>query len=261
MKKRMVSLSGLPLVEGKYHITATKPVIYEIESDADIVVEQGANVSFLDRTEGKNIKIWSLEDSSVEYTVIDGNGGNRCFEIEGEIHIHSIYLEKAKEILSIDLVKEGAKANVECLCIASDREDILQQQINHCKKNTFSDITNVAVAMEHANVLFDTTGKIDKGMSGSICRQLSRGIVMDDCSAITAKPILLIDEFDCFANHGASIGKMSDEDLFYLMSRGLSKNDAFLLILKGIIEPFISKLEMEDLRIEIERKVSNLIEK
>ena len=92
-------------------------------------------------------------------------------------------------------------------------------------------------------------------MSKSKCAQLSRGIVMDDKSMIQAKPILLIDEFDCFANHGASIGKMSDEDLFYLMSRGLTKNQAFLLILGGIIRPFIESIPNEEIRNELEEQI------
>ena len=96
-------------------------------------------------------------------------------------------------------------------------------------------------------------------MSKSKCAQLSRGIVMDNDSKVDAKPVLLIDEFDCFANHGASIGKVSDEDLFYLMSRGLSKNEAFILILDGIIRPFIDSIVIEEYKNQISEKVAKLI--
>jgi Fe-S cluster assembly protein SufD len=98
-------------------------------------------------------------------------------------------------------------------------------------------------------------------MNKTNCRQLSRGVVMDNESKITAKPILLIDEYDCFASHGATIGKMSDDDLFYLMSRGLTKNEAFFLILGGIIKPFIDKLPLDNLKEEIMNKINNMIEK
>jgi len=83
---------------------------------------------------------------------------------------------------------------------------------------------------------------------------------MDNSSTVESKPILLIDEYDCFANHGAAIGKVNDEDLFYLMSRGLNKTDAFLLILAGIINPFIDSLEYEEYRDELNNKINNLIE-
>ena len=82
---------------------------------------------------------------------------------------------------------------------------------------------------------------------------------MDDNAKITSKPILLIDEFDVVANHGASIGKMSDYSLFYLMSRGLTKKEAFLLVLNGIINPFITKIFDEDLKERIIEELSLLI--
>jgi Fe-S cluster assembly protein SufD len=98
-------------------------------------------------------------------------------------------------------------------------------------------------------------------MPKSNCRQLSKGVVMDNESSVTAKPILLIDEYDCFASHGATIGKMSDEDLFYLMSRGLTKNEAFFLILSGIIKPFVDRLPSEELKNDTMKRINDMIEK
>ena len=67
------------------------------------------------------------------------------------------------------------------------------------------------------------------------------------------------DEFDCFANHGASIGKMSDEALFYIRSRGLTKEDAFFLIISGIINPYVDSIPDEKYKEEISSRLSNLI--
>ena len=50
------------------------------------------------------------------------------------------------------------------------------------------------------------------------------------------------------AYHGATIGKISDDDLFYLMSRGLSKNEAFMLVINGLLEPFIREIEDENIK-------------
>ena len=82
---------------------------------------------------------------------------------------------------------------------------------------------------------------------------------MDVDSKITSLPILLIDEYDVEANHGASIGKMSDDDLFYLMSRGLNKTEAFLLMLEGIVNPFIQAIENEDLKKKALENISKMI--
>ena len=82
---------------------------------------------------------------------------------------------------------------------------------------------------------------------------------MDDKSKISSLPILLIDEYDSMANHGAAIGKMSDDELFYLMSRGLSKEEAFMLIINGIIRPFVNNIIDEKLKEEINNKIESMI--
>ncbi|MDE6047499.1 MAG: SufD family Fe-S cluster assembly protein, partial [Anaeroplasmataceae bacterium] len=122
-------------------------------------------------------------------------------------------------------------------------------------------ISNFGVSLNKGEILFDTTGQIIKGMAKSKCVQLSKGIVMDDVSSVTSKPILLIDEYDVVANHGASIGKMSDESLFYLMSRGLTRQEAFLLILEGIVYPFIEKITDEKLKLSVNEKIEQLMKR
>jgi Fe-S cluster assembly protein SufD len=131
--------------------------------------------------------------------------------------------------------------------------------VKHNSPNTNSVISNFGIAMNGANISFDTEGKIFNKMSKSTCSQLSRGVVMDDESSVTSLPILLIDEFDVVANHGSSIGKMSDDDLFYLMSRGLTKNEAFLLMLDGIINPFVQAIENEEIKGQVLDKISKMI--
>ena len=136
---------------------------------------------------------------------------------------------------------------------------IFNQYVSHKAKNTESDISNFGICIRNANIKFDTTGKIEKDMNKSRCSQLSKGYLMDDKSKISSLPILLIDEYDSMANHGAAIGKMSDDELFYLMSRGLSKEEAFMLIINGIIKPFVNNIIDEKLKEEINNKIETMI--
>ena len=170
-----------------------------------------------------------------------------------------ITLGSSNEEFNVELVKEGANAFVELLALGSNASETFNQSIIHNAIHTESNISNFGIAMAGSKIVFDTTGKINKKMAKSICRQLSKGVVMDDDSEVTSKPILLIDEYDVVANHGASIGKMSDESLFYLMSRGLTKTEAFLLILEGILRPFIDKILDKDLKVSLEKEIRALI--
>lgn len=254
--QELVLISALGQAEDKkYYIKDTKDEIYIIDQDMDIVVLDGINAKFLDRTKNCNIHIIGLKDSSITYYVLNSQSSNRCFDIHGELNVVEISISATEESLLIHLLNENAQANVENLSILTEVSSIYTQRIDHKVGSTYSNIKNVGVAMNGSNLVFDTTGKIDKGMAKSKCAQLSRGVVMDNISSITAKPILLIDEYDCFANHGASIGKMSDEDLFYLMSRGLTKKQAFLLILEGIVRPFIDSIPNEELKESMEKEI------
>ena len=260
--KKIIPITELGLSsEGKIYINDSLTDIYLIEDHADIIIEENVSVSLLDKTNSKSINLEAKKYSNVKYLILDSKNSKRELNINGELDLTLISLEKTNENLRVNLNDEYANANCKYLSIASGTNNTFKQYIAHNSKLTTSNITNVGVSMNKSDIVFDTTGFVAKGMNQSKCSQLSRGIVMDDVSSVTAKPILLIDEFDCFANHGASIGKMSDEDLFYLMSRGLNKKEAFLLILQGIIAPYISSIEIEELKNELQIKVSNLIEK
>jgi len=260
--QKVISIKAMGLAKDScLHIDKSVDDVYLIDDDITIVVDDYAQASFLDVAKDKSINLKSGIASNVSYIILNGSNSKRGFNVSGEIQITEIALDQTKEELKIDLNNENANAQVKCLVISSNMKNDFKQYISHNAKATISNITNVGVAMNKSSILFDTTGKIEKGNSLSKCQQVSRGIVMDDNSEVTAKPILLIDEFDCFANHGAAIGKMSDEDLFYLMSRGLSKKDAFLLILQGIIAPFIEAIKIDEWKEKIQAEVLKLIEK
>ena len=258
--KKVKPISELGLLDNVVYINKLIDDILLIEDDINIIVESGINVSFLDKSIDKNINIVSKKDSIINYTILGSKNTNRVFEVNGELFINQISLVETKEKLNVKLLASNANCDIKCLSLASNMKSVFEQYVDHLMPLTISNIANVGVSLNNSSITFNTTGKVQKGMNNSKCAQLSRGIVMDDESSVTALPILLIDEFDCFANHGATIGKMSDDDLFYLMSRGLSKKDAFLLILQGIINPFISAIEIDELKEEIAKEVSNMIE-
>lgn len=260
INKRVISVSAMGLAKDNLIINKSEDVIYLIDDEISVCILDNVNASFIDVAKDKNINIKIGTNSSVDYIIIDGINSKRNYQVYGEINITEISLSQSVESIHIDLNQEYSAAFVKCLAVCSNMKNIYNQYISHNSKSTISNIMNVGVAINNANISYDTTGKINKGNSASKCQQISRGIVMDNNSEITAKPILLIDEYDCFANHGAAIGKMSDEDLFYLMSRGLKKNEAFMLILQGIIAPFIETIQIDEWKDKIQNQVFSLIE-
>lgn len=182
----------------------------------------------------------------------------RTFTLESNANLTylSVNFTSKVEELVVDLVGEGANFIGKTLTIGTSGLYKYSQTITHKAKNTNSNITNLAISLGDAKVYFETVGHILNKMSNSNCRQLAKGIIVSDASEITAKPILLIDENDVFAYHGAAIGKMSDEALFYLMSRGLNKDEAVKLMIAALINPVVLSLPEE-----IKTSISSEIEK
>ena len=164
-----------------------------------------------------------------------------------------------KDNLIVNLNGINAKFEGKYLVLSRNFNSESTAIINHNAKNTSSNVSNFGISLGNSEIVFETTGKIASGMSKSSCKQLSRGIVYGKKSAVISKPILLIDEYDVSANHGAAIGEMSDDELFYLMSRGLSHDEAFRLILSGIVNPFLDSLINKDNKDKVEESIYSLL--
>ena len=106
--------------------------------------------------------------------------------------------------------------------------------VNHKKCNTHSEVYNHGINMNTNKLTFDVTGVVPKSSSKCICNQDNQIINMDNGKS-TILPKLLIDNFDVDSNHAAYIGKFRDEDLFYLMSRGISRDMSYRLLLNGFL--------------------------
>ena len=252
---KIVKISDL----GQSDINLNNDVIYLIDNDANLNIKSGINVKLLDTLSNGKVDIKIEENANVSYTILNSSNTERNFNVYGNLELLEISLNKTNEKLNVNLMIDNARFNSKCLSFASNEVSDFHVYVKHCSKQTYSNVENIGVALNNGKLLFDVIGKIEKGMRNSKCSQLSKGIVMDDSSKVDAKPVLLIDEYDCFANHGASIGKVSDEDLFYLMSRGLTKNEAFILILDGIIRPFIDAIMIEEYKVSISERVAKLI--
>ena len=87
--------------------------------------------------------------------------------------------------------------------------------------------------------------KIADGAVKSKSNVVCDALILDPQSRSDTYPYIEVDESDVTIGHEASVSKIGDEQLFYLMSRGLSEQEAATLIVAGFIEPLIKELPME----------------
>lgn len=99
---------------------------------------------------------------------------------------------------------------------------------------------------------FDSLVKVFRGADGSDSGQLDRNLLLSSDARVYSRPQLEIDADDVKANHGAATGKLEKDELFYLRSRGLSKETARFLITYGFAEEVLQEIHHDRLRAELE---------
>lgn len=160
-------------------------------------------------------------------------------EVNEEINI---YLNgyNSKVILNIGIISEGSH--------------FYRINIYSNNKCTFSESNIHGVSLNDNSIIIENNGYIPKGKSGSILNQDNKIITLGKNNS-KIRPNLFIDEYDVEASHGAYIGKFSEEELFYLKSRGLNEKEANNLLIKGFL---INKMVLEESE---EKEINNIIDK
>lgn len=118
--------------------------------------------------------------------------------------------------------------------VLTTKDETYTININHNNKNTISKIINHGVVLNDSKLSFIVNSTVLKGNDNSKLDQDSKIIVMGRNNS-EIKPNLFIDEFDVEARHAASIGKFSKEEIFYLMTKGISYDDANKLLINGFL--------------------------
>lgn len=155
--------------------------------------------------------------------------------------------------VNIDLNGQNASAIHNVAVISRNKnEKIFNVTINNNVLNTIGNLSNFGVVKDSGKLLFNGTGNIVKGASQSQAHQESKIITFDPGVEAQANPFLIIDESDVEASHAASVGKMDENQLYYLQSRGINKENASRLITYGYLKPILKKITDENLRSKLE---------
>ena len=156
----------------------------------------------------------------------------------------------------IGLVGEGSESEVNVVAIAEKaQKQNITVMIEHLAPRSIGNIVNHGISQDEAQLVFNGIGKIHKGMKGSNAEQESRVMILSENARADANPLLLIEEYDVMAGHAAGVGKIDEEQIYYMMSRGLSRRDAEHLIIQGFLMPFINEISNESVREELTKTI------
>lgn len=119
------------------------------------------------------------------------------------------------------------------------------QHILHEGLHSSSDILSRGVMKDEATAIFNGVTQILKGAQKSNGEQTQRLLMLSEKARGDANPILLIDEDDVKAGHAASVGQINQLQLYYLMSRGISRAEAERMIIRGFLAPVVEGIELK----------------
>jgi Fe-S cluster assembly protein SufB len=170
----------------------------------------------------------AYENATMEW--VDGNLGSKL-----TMKYPSIWLmgEGAHgEVLSIAFAGEGQHQDAGGKCV-------------HVAPNTSSVITSKSISKDGGRASYRGLLEVAKGAHGSRSKVVCDALILDEDSRTDTYPYIRIDENNVDIGHEATVSKIGEEQLFYLMSRGLSEPEAAAMIVSGFVEPITKELPLE----------------
>ncbi|KKL68557.1 hypothetical protein LCGC14_2123780, partial [marine sediment metagenome] len=142
----------------------------------------------------------------------------------------------------------GERAYGETLSVAfagkNQHQDTGAKMI-HLAPNTTSKVTSKSVSRLNGRSTYRGLLKVVKNATNVKATVRCDALLLDDTAKTDTYPYMEIDAEDATVTHEATVGKIGDEQIFYLMSRGFNEEEALSLIVNGFMEPFTKELPME----------------
>jgi Fe-S cluster assembly scaffold protein SufB len=172
-------------------------------------------------------------------------------EVEGTANFiaNGVFVHNSRATVkypAIYLRGEGATAEVISVAFAGhgQHQDTGAKAV-HLAPNTRSRIVSKSVSKDGGRGTYRGTLKVAPGATGVVASVRCDALLLDEQSRSDTYPYIDVQEDDTTMTHEATVGKVSQDQIFYLMSRGLTENEATNLVVQGFLEVFTKELPME----------------
>jgi Fe-S cluster assembly protein SufB len=201
----------------------------------EIIVKEGARCRYTTiQNWSKNVynlvtkRAVAYRDATMEW--VDGNLGSKI----------------TMKYPSVYMVEPGAKAEILSVAFAgAGQHQDPGGKVIHAAPHTQSSIVSKSISKDGGRAGYRGLVKVYAGSKGSRCAVRCDALILDEKSRSDTYPYMEIDEQDVSVTHEATVSKVSDEQLFYLMSRGVKEDEAMNMIVRGFIEPVVKELPLE----------------
>lgn len=160
--------------------------------------------------------------------------------------------------IDLKFTAEGAEAWVDGLYMLngsqhSDTHSIIDHQVPNCTSHqTYKGVLN-----DHSRGVFNGKVFVRENASGTDAQQSNKNLLLSNDARVDTKPQLEIFNDDVKCSHGATVGQLEEEELFYLLTRGLPESLARNLLTYGFAEEIINKIGIASIKAELDAAVLN----
>lgn len=147
---------------------------------------------------------------------------------------------------SIYMMEPGARGEILSIAFAAKgQHQDAGGKVVHCAPNTSSRIVSKSISKDGGRSSYRGLCKVVKGAKNCKSKVVCDALILDPESRSDTYPYIEIDEENVSIEHEASVSRIGEEQLFYLMSRGMTESEASTMIVSGFIEPLTKMLPME----------------
>ena len=231
-----------------------------------IIVDEGAQIHYVEGCTAPMYSTESLHSAVVEIVV---KRGARCRYTTIQNWANNIYNLVTKRAVAyqdatmewidgnlgsqltmkypaVYMLEPGARGEILSIAFSSaGQHQDAGAKLVHCAPNTTGQIISKSISKNGGRISYRGLVKVEKGAHNSKSNVVCDALILDPESRSDTYPYIEIAEQDVSIGHEASVSRIGEEQLFYLMSRGLSEAEASTMIVNGFIEPLVKELPME----------------
>ena len=231
-----------------------------------IIVDKDAYVHYVEGCTAPTYSTASLHSAVVEIVVLEG-GRCRYTTIQNwSKNVYNLVTKRAAayknatmewvdgnlgskvtmKYPAVWLMEEGARGEILSVAFASDdQHQDAGGKVVHVAPNTSSQIISKSISKGTGRSSYRGLVKVYKGAENVRSNVVCDALLLDETSKTDTYPYIEVEEERASIGHEATVSKVAEEQIFYLMSRGLSEDEAMSMIVNGFIEPIAKELPLE----------------
>jgi len=279
--------SGVCLIVDKNIIVETPVrILFISNGDSSIMVNprvhidmgMGSSLTFVEEHVGDAV---SLFQNEAVYITLEKNSGIEHIRIQSNsentynmanLHVKQLEVSKynfyqysdggnfSRSNIYVDLDGENSECNLNCLSLSRGNQHLDNSIIvNHNSPNTYSSQVAKSVLFDKSTGVFNGRTVVQKDAQKIVAHQSNKNLLLSKSAKMNSNPQLEIYADDVKCSHGSTTGQLDDDALFYFQSRGIPKNEAFILLVSGFVSEVMEKIKFEPVKNYIDQKINSWV--